>query len=118
MQHIQDILDCQCNGKPVKGHTSSQGPALRSLACTVTLSPARTKPRPERPIGNLPRYRGHGAAAIRRALEALYLELRELAKQTGLKIEYRLTARTGERPNRAWREPTDVERSGAMPSSV
>jgi len=27
----------------------------------------------------------------RRALEALYLELRELAKQKGLKIEYRLT---------------------------
>ena len=26
----------------------------------------------------------------RRALEALYLELRDLAKQTGLKIEYRL----------------------------
>ena len=39
-----------------------------------------------------------GAASIevtangdRRSLEALYLELRELAKQSGLEIEYRLT---------------------------
>jgi hypothetical protein len=36
----------------------------------------------------------------RRALEALYLELRELAKQKGLKIELRLTAsEPGERPD-------------------
>lgn len=36
----------------------------------------------------------------RRVLEALYLELRELAKQKELKIELRLTAsEPGERPN-------------------
>lgn len=32
----------------------------------------------------------------RRALEAIYLELRDLAKRTGLKIEYRLGMRPGE----------------------
>jgi hypothetical protein len=32
------------------------------------------------------------ARGDRHALEALYLELRELAKQNGLQIEYRLTA--------------------------
>jgi hypothetical protein len=31
------------------------------------------------------------AQGDRRTLETLYLELRELAKQNGLKIEYRLT---------------------------
>jgi hypothetical protein len=31
------------------------------------------------------------AQGDRRSLEALYLELRELAKQKGLKIEYRLS---------------------------
>jgi hypothetical protein len=31
------------------------------------------------------------AQGDRRTIEALYLELRELAKQNGLKIEYRLT---------------------------
>jgi predicted ATP-dependent protease len=31
------------------------------------------------------------ACGDRRTLEALYLELRELAKQNGLQIEYRLT---------------------------
>ena len=31
------------------------------------------------------------ASGDRRSLEVLYLELRQLAKQNGLKIEYRLT---------------------------
>jgi hypothetical protein len=39
------------------------------------------------------------ACADRRALEALYLELRELAAKNGLKIEYRLTlSKSGDQP--------------------
>jgi hypothetical protein len=40
------------------------------------------------------------AYANRRTLEALYLELRELAKQRGLKIKYQMTTgKPGDRPH-------------------
>jgi hypothetical protein len=39
-----------------------------------------------------------GARGNRQALEALYLELRELAKKNGLEIEYRLSRDKAEDP--------------------